>query len=322
MNIVIFAIMIFFMALFILEVFFYTVKLIRFPDSKEVKKRLSTLDFYDSDDKAQNLLKKKVFSDVPFLNQAISYIPGVARLDLMIKQGNLRHTLGFFALCSIFLGLIGFQGAHIITRDILPQILIALFLGYLPFFYVSIKKNKRMTLFEKQLPEGLGLVARALRAGHAFTAAMKFASEEYDDPLGPEFDETLDEINFGVSVPDALRNLSQRVDCPDLKFFVVAVILQRETGGNLAEILENLAGLIRERFKFRGKVKSLTAEGKMNAGVLIAIPIFLGVFMYITNRQYIEVLFVDPMGKTMLIFGVVMIIIGAFIMRRIINIDV
>ena len=124
----------------------------------------------------------------------------------------------------------------------------------LPLFYVQDPKKKReWPDLKNSSPKDWDLIARALRAGHAFTSGMKLAADEFGDPLGPEFEETLDEINFGVSVPDALKNLARRVDCPDLKFFVVSVILQRETGGNLAEIIENLAHLIRERFKFRGK---------------------------------------------------------------------
>ena len=154
-----------------------------------------------------------------------------------------------------------------------------------------------MAVFERQLPDGLGLIARALRAGHAFTSGMKLAADEFGDPLGPELQDTLDEINFGVSVPEALKNLARRVDCPDLSFFVVSVILQRETGGNLSEIIENLAALMRERFRFRGKVRTLSAEGKLSAVVLLLIPFVLFGFLYLTNRPYVESLMFDPIGK-------------------------
>ena len=134
--------------------------------------------------------------------------------------------------------------------------------GLLPFVNLNRKKRKRIARFKKQLPDGLDLIARALKAGHAFTGGMSLAAEEFDDPLGPEFSETLDEINFGVSVSDALRNLIGRIDCEELKYFVVGVILQRETGGNLAELMETLATLIRERFKFQGKVENSVGRGQ------------------------------------------------------------
>ena len=324
MNILVLGLMIFVISLFILELFSYAFRIIRHPDRQEIRKRLSTLESYDygGATTTRNLLKMRVLSDVPFLNRVLPYIPGAARLDFMIKQANLKYTLGFFALCSMLLGLTGYLLGSVLTGNLFLAILMASALTCLPFYYVRIKKKKRMAEFERQLPEGLGLITRALRAGHAFTSAMKFASDEIDDPLGPEFAETLAEINYGVNVTDALKNLTTRVDCPDLSFFVVSVILQRDTGGNLAEILESIAQLIRERFKFRGKVKTLTAEGRLTAGVLIAIPFALFGFMFLMSRAYVEVLLVDPFGKAMLAAAGLMIILGIFIIRRIINVDV
>ncbi len=155
-----------------------------------------------------------------------------------------------------------------------------------------------MAKFERQLPEGLDLIARSLRAGHAFTLGMRMAADEYDDPLGPELKLALDEINFGISVEEALKDLAERIDCPDLRYFIVSVILQRETGGNLAEILENISSLIRERFKFRGKVKALSAEGKLSAIILLALPFFVFLALRFTSPEYIETLFTDPIGKS------------------------
>ena len=136
----------------------------------------------------------------------------------------------------------------------------------------------RTEKFKKQMPDGLDLVARALKAGHAFSGGISMAAEEFDDPLGPEFAEMLDEINFGVSVPEALKNLTNRIECEELKYFVMGVILQRETGGNLAELIETLANLIREKFKFEGKVRTLSAEGKLSAIILSALPFLVGGF--------------------------------------------
>ena len=180
-----------------------------------------------------------------------------------------------------------------------------------------------MRQFEKQLPEALDLIARALKAGHAFTTGMKLVSEEFKDPIGPEFEETLDEINFGLSVADALKNITKRIDCPDLKFFVVSVFSQRDTGGNLAEIIENpTAHLIRERFKFRRKVRVLSAEGRLTAGVLLVLPFLLFGAILLINPDYMEILMVDPIGKTVSVISLVMMIIGIFFIRRIIDVDV
>ena len=151
---------------------------------------------------------------------------------------------------------------------------------------------------------------------------MKLASEEFRDPLGPEFEETLDEINFGVSVPEALKNLAHRVDCPDLRFFVVSVILQRETGGNLAEIIEGLAQLIRERFKFRGKVRVLTAEGRLSAVVLVVIPFLLFLAISFLNPSFLTPLVSDPLGRAIIFIAIFMMIVGVFVIRRIIKVEV
>ena len=151
---------------------------------------------------------------------------------------------------------------------------------------------------------------------------MKLAADEFEDPLGPEFSITLDEINFGLGVPEALKNLVKRVDCSDLTFFVVSVILQRETGGNLAEIMQNIAHLIRERYKFYGKVKTLAAEGKLSAFILTLMPFAVAGALFIVNKKYIMTLFTEHIGKVMCGVALVLMVIGAFVMSRIVNIEV
>jgi len=259
---------------------------------------------------------------LPFLNQIFTLLPGIERLDTIMRQANVKYTVGFFFLSSMAFGLTGYVFFLILTKKAFFSFLMALASASLPYLHVRLKKKKRMAKFEKQLPEGLGLIARALRAGHAFTSGMKLASDEFGDPLGPEFEETLDEINFGLSVGDALKNLATRVDCPDLKFFVVSVILQRETGGNLSEILEGLAHLMRERFKFRGKVRVLSAEGRLSAIVLLALPFVLITFLYITQRTFLDPLFYDPIGRILIYIAGVLMVLGVLLIRRIIKVEV
>ena len=172
------------------------------------------------------------------------------------------------------------------------------------------------------MPEALELIARSLRAGHAFTSGMKVAVDNFGDPLGPEFAQALDEINFGVPVADALRNLAYRVDCAEIKFFVVAVILQRETGGNLAEIIDNIAHIIRERFKFNDKIKVLSAEGKISAIILTVLPFIIFFIIRILNPGYINSLFEDPIGIKIVYGALILIGIGIYIMKRMITIEI
>jgi tight adherence protein B len=313
---------IFLFVLFVIELVFYAYQSIRYPDRAASRKRLRRTVLGAETNEEHDLVKRRVMSDVPFLNRILPYLPGAARMDLLIKRANVTYTLGFFLLCSISLAFAAYLLAQLLIKNPFLQIAIALFLGSLPFLYVRRKKRKRMARFEKQLPEGLELIGRALRAGHAFNTGMKFASEEFEDPLGPEFDETLDEINFGASVADALRNLARRVDCPDLSFFVVSVILQRETGGNLAEIIENLAHLIRERFKFRGKVRTLSAEGRLSAVVLISLPFLVFGVLFITTPQFLTPLIVDPIGKVLTGIAVVFMIIGIIVIKWIVKVEV
>ena len=179
-----------------------------------------------------------------------------------------------------------------------------------------------MKKFQAQLPEALDLMARSLRAGHAFSTGMKLAADEFDDPLGPEFSTTLDEINFGLGVPEALINLTNRSNCQDLNFFAISVILQRETGGNLAEIMQNIASLIRERFKFYGKVKTLAAEGKFSAIILFLLPFAVAGALFVVNTAYIMTLYKEHIGRILCGVAFVLMIFGALVMRKIVDIEV
>ncbi len=323
MNVIFFGIVIFVMSLLIIELGFHALRIYQNPDRALVRKRLSrSLDDDTADEGDPSLLKKQILSDVPFLNQILSALPWLGRLQMTINQANMQYTLGFFILISMTFGLVGYLAGWIFLKNIWQSIPIGFGCMSLPYLHLLMKKKQRMAKFEKQLPEALDLIARALKAGHAFTSGMKLVSEEFKDPIGPEFDETLDEINFGLSVDDALKNLTNRVDCLDLKFFVVSVILQRETGGNLAEIMESLAHLIRERFKFRRKVDVLSAEGKLSAMVLVALPFFLFAALYLINPTYMTVLIADPLGRAISTISIIMMIVGIFFIRRIIDVDV
>jgi tight adherence protein B len=195
-------------------------------------------------------------------------------------------------------------------------------MGILPFLYISYKRKKRIQKFERQLPDAMELIARALKAGHDFASGLKMVAEEFGDPIGTEFDKTVNEINFGVGVAEALKNLPKRIDCPDFKFFIISVILQRESGGNLAEILGKIAYLIRERFKLQNRVQVLAAEGKLSAIILIAIPFVIAFALTLLNPEYIKTLVIDPIGKILVTFAFLMMIIGIFVMKKMIQIKV
>jgi len=259
---------------------------------------------------------------VPFLDKILPNLPGIKALKRLVLEAKVAYPPGFFLLLSVVLLLAGFLVSNFVIKNLMLNLLIAALAGWTPFFYLKRKKKKRIAKFERQLPDGLDMIARSLKAGHAFTGGMKMVADEFDDPLGTEFTETLEEINLGASVPEALTNLSNRVDCAELRYFVVAVILQRESGGNLAEVIESLADLIRERFKFQGKVQVLAAEGRFSAIVLIAIPLLIAIVIYFMRPEYISILFTADAGKIVIGVACFMMFIGIMIIRKMIKIEV
>jgi len=190
----------------------------------------------------------------------------------------------------------------------------------LPYFWVRHVASKRMWKFEEQFPEAIELVARALRAGHAFPTGLSMVADEVGAPVGPEFKLLYDRQNFGMALPDALRAFADRIPILDARFFVTAVLTQRESGGNLSGILDNLASVIRERFKVKRQVRVISAHGRMTAGILCALPPFVGLGQMVIAPEKFKVLFTHPMGINMLIGAVALQVVGMLVIRKIVNI--
>jgi tight adherence protein B len=192
----------------------------------------------------------------------------------------------------------------------------------IPFMVLKVKRGRRMRAFEEQFPEALDLIARALKAGHAFATGLKMVADEMPEPVGPEFRKTFDEQNFGLPMKDALDNLTFRVPLLDVRFFATAVLIQRETGGNLSEILENLAHVVRERFKILRQVRVYTAHGRFTGYVLLALPAVLGIALSFINPDHMNLLFKEKMGQMMLLGAIVMQTIGYLWIKQVIKIEV
>jgi tight adherence protein B len=313
---------IFIVTVLVIEEGYFIVKAIWKPELKKIKRRLRTLSFVQYSNEAIDIEKKKILSQVSWLNRVLLNAPGIQKLERILEQADISYPIGFFILLSLLFFAVGHLAASLFTSNSLSKIAAAAGLFMIPSFYIYLKRKKRMEKFQMQLPDALELIARALKAGHAFTGGLKMVAEDFDDPIGTEFDKTLNEINFGVDVPEALKKLSRRVDCEDLKFFIVSVILQRETGGNLAEIIENLSLLIRERFKLKGRIRVLAAEGKLSAIILILLPFFIAFYFFLIQPKYIELLFKDPLGIKMIVGAVFLIIAGVLIMKKLVTIKV
>ncbi len=300
----------------------FFVKKIYKPEQQEVHRRLKTLSTTGGRNEAIDILKKRILSDIPWLNDKLLKAPFIVRLERLHDQANAPHPLGAYVILSAVLFLAGFLLAKIAGIDLVIMALPSLLLASGPFLYLSHRRKKRIEKFERQLPEALELVARALKAGHAFTGGLRLVAEEFGDPVGTEFGQTLDEINFGKGVPEALTNLTQRVDSEDLRFFAVSVIIQRETGGNLAEILDNLGRLIRERFKFQGRVRVLSGEGRLSAIVLVAIPFLISGFLSLLRPEYIKLLVSDAIGRVFIAAALIMMTFGIYVMKKMVSIKV
>ena len=250
------------------------------------------------------------------------FVARFRNLSVLFEQADTTLTPHRFFLISGGMALAGaavsmFAGLHPGVTAV-PAILC----GLLPLGWLMFRRRRRFRKFAAQLPDALELISRALRAGHSLASGFHLAGEEMTDPIGKEFSRVFDEQNLGISMEDALQSLTLRVPNLDLRFFVTAVVLQRQTGGDLAEILDKIGYLIRERFKIWGQVQALTGEGRLSGIVLLALPPALFLAVYKLNPDYVTVLFTDPLGRKMLLVAAVLQVVGALVIRKIVNIRV
>ncbi len=322
MTIFLSGILIFVLAICTIELLTLALRQVRSPERANIRKRLRKYAYEENSGGTGDLLRRRILSDIPWLDRLLRRLAPTRELDRLIVQANAPHTVGFYLLLTPFLAAFAFLGSWFFLKQTGAALLIGGVAAGLPYLYLLSKKRARIEKFRRQMPEALDLVARSLKAGHALPSGMKLAAEQFDDPLGPEFSETIDEINFGVSVANALKNLAARMNCMEVRYFVVAVILQRETGGNLSELMESLADLIRENYKFQGKVSTLSAEGRMSAIVLIGLPFAVGGYLKLSSPKYLEPLLTTHIGRLMLLAAAIMMLLGIIVIQRMVKIDV
>jgi len=242
-------------------------------------------------------------------------------LQLTIEQSGLNVTLGTIVLASACCAALAFFLVWRIFNFPLVGAGVAALAAWLPFAYVRYMRTKRMLKFEEQFPEAIDLLARALRAGHALTTGLSMVAEELPKPIGPEFKTLYDEQNFGLPVPQALRNFAERIPSLDARFFVTAVLTQREAGGNLSEVLDNLASIIRDRFKVKRQVRVISAHGRITGWVLSALPTALGLFFTLMNPEKYGTFFRDPLGMQMIGGALLLQLVGVLIIKKIVTIE-
>ena len=250
------------------------------------------------------------------------YVAKHLNLQLMFEQADVSLTVTKFLSFVGGAAAIGFFVPAVSGLSLKFAPFLAAFFGFIPFAWLTMKRKRRLRKFAAQLPEALELIARALRAGHSLGSGFSLVAQEMSAPIGKEFSRTFEEQNLGMPIEAALENLTERVPNLDLKFFVTAIVLQRQTGGDLAEILDKIGHLIRDRFQIWGQVQALTGEGRLSGIVLLALPPALFVVVYRMNPDYLMLLFTDELGKKMLVGGIVMQLLGALLIRKIVNIRV
>ena len=271
---------------------------------------------------AKVLVKVAPEGPLPAIDRMLGGTEQGSSLARWIEQSGMKASISGVLIVAAGLAILLAFVAGMATRS--PWALpVGAALGFgLPFVVLNIKRGRRMRNFEEQFPEALDLIGRALKAGHAFATGLKMAADELPEPVGPEFRKTFDEQNFGLPLKDALDNLAKRIPLLDVRFFTTAVLIQRETGGNLAEILENLAHVVRERFKILRQVRVYTAHGRFTGYVLLALPAVLGIALSFINPDHMNMLFRERMGQMMLLFAIVMQTVGFLWIKQVIKIEV
>jgi len=276
----------------------------------------------NSSDVDVQLAREELLSEIPWLNRSLLKISVTSRLKKIIDQADLQVTVMRLVLFSLTAAALGFLAASMITVSLPVKILFAVIAGVLPFLHVMNKRKKRLKKFLQLLPDALDLMSRGLSAGHAFTESLQMVATEMPEPIAAEFRKTYDEQNLGLSLKLALENMVQRVPLLDLRMCVTAIMIQRETGGNLSELLEKVAYTIRERFRIMEDLKTLTLSSRWSAWLLCGLPIFMAVYMTAMNPQYMEVMWRDPRGHNLLFIAAVMQILGMLMVQKIMKIKI
>lgn len=295
-------------------------------DTKRVRlqKRLQDALLHSShvEDVEVVLARNELMSEIPWVNRTMVELQSALHLKRMLDQADLQITPSRLMMFSGMSGMLGALATSVLTYLIPVIVLVGLATASIPLVHVWWKRKRRFDAFLEHLPDALDLMSRALSAGHAFSEALHMVSTEMPEPIATEFRKTYEEQNLGLSLKLALENLTERIPLLDLRMCITAVLIQRETGGNLAEILEKVAYTIRERFRIMGDLKTLTTSSRMSAWLLCALPIFVALMVTIMNPDYMSVLWRDPRGHYLIAAALFMQITGMLIVRKILNIQI
>lgn len=316
-------VLVFISVLLLLEGGYLFWKTYKGPKAKKISARLRALSASRDNTAQTQLLKQRMLSEVPAIERFLLSLAKAQKLDKFILQAGLDWPVSKLLLSCLVSGLIAFMiMVYAAGQSLLLSGLVGAVFAAVPLVYVNYQRSGRLGKFERQLPEALDLMTRALRSGHAFSSALQMVGEEMAEPIAGEFRIVHDEVNFGVALQQALTNMSERLPLTDLRYFIVSVLIQRESGGNLTEVLGNLSRLIRERLKLLAKVKVLSSEGRLSAWILGIMPFALAGAMYLGNPEFMSPLWKDPIGISIIKYMLILMAFGAFVLSRIIKIRV
>ena len=275
-----------------------------------------------SDDVEIQLARRELLSEIPSVNQLLVRVQSAMRLKRVLDQADLHITVTRLLMLSAMAGLLAALAVSMLTISLLLVVLAGLGASAVPFMHVYYKRRQRLNAFLVLLPDALELMSRALQAGHGFAEALHMVATEMPEPISTEFRKTYEEQNLGLSLKLALENLADRIPLLDLRLCITAIMIQRETGGNLAEILEKVGHTIRERFRIMEDLKTLTTSSRMSAWILCGIPIFVALAVTVINGEYMSVLWYDPRGHKLILVASIMQVSGMLVVRKILNIKI
>lgn len=293
------------------------------PAARKVGARIRMLRATTDHSLATSVLKQRLLSEIPLFERLLFSAPRIRRIDRVILESGVKMTVvRLFALCG-FLAMLGYFCIGVfLHQPVIAALGVAAFLGCCPIVLIYRLRARRLQKIQSQLPDAIDLVTRALRSGHSFSTGLQLIGDELNEPIAGEFRIVSDEVNFGVSLQQALTHLSERVEITDLRYFVLAVLIQRDSGGNLIEVLTNLSSLIRNRLRLFGKIRVLSADARMSGWVLGVMPFALAGLMFWANPEFMGPLWTDPIGITILKYLFTLMVVGFFIMRKIVQIRV
>ncbi len=291
---------------------------------KALQQRLRTIEHASTGavDETTDILRQETLSDIPWLNDLMQQVPILHRLQHLLTQAESTWTVGTLVSGSLVLAVLATWLANFRAPTFVLALLVGLGVGSLPYIYLLFKRWSRLRRFEELLPDTIDLMARALRAGHTITSAIEMVSSEGTEPVASEFRRVFEEQNFGLPLREAMLNLADRVPLPDVRFLVTAILVQKETGGNLAEVLDKAAAVIRERFRLRGQLRVYTAQGRLTGWILAGLPFFMFVLLNIVNPNYERILLTDPVGQKLIYIGIGLMVLGGWVIRKVIDIKV